>query len=146
MNLAKQVRADIASVSPGDQGAAAFRAIRAIPGTSRRSTARLHDFARGYPFDAEREHYLVHITTGTHVAQICMFLLTEARYLPGRAAADLAAQAADARATPGSLPLIDLDLSRYDQIARALRARAAARARRLPEVAASRRATPPSTA
>jgi sigma54-dependent transcription regulator len=24
----------------------------------------------------------VHITTGTHVAQICWFLLTEARYLP----------------------------------------------------------------
>ncbi|MCW2414627.1 MULTISPECIES: RNA repair transcriptional activator RtcR family protein [unclassified Sphingobium] len=27
---------------------------------------------------------LLHITTGAHVAQICLFLLTEARYLPGR--------------------------------------------------------------
>ena len=44
----------------------------------------LHDFARGYDFDTEREDYLVHITTGTHVAQICMFLLTESHYFrPG---------------------------------------------------------------
>ncbi len=43
----------------------------------------LHDFARNYAFDPERGAYLVHITTGTHVAQICMFLLTEARYFPG---------------------------------------------------------------
>ena len=44
----------------------------------------LHDFAAAYPFDIEHEDYLVHITTGTHVAQICWFLLTEARYLPAR--------------------------------------------------------------
>src|SRR5258708_16433102 len=42
----------------------------------------LHAFARAYPFDVENERYLMHITTGTHVAQICMFLLTEARYFP----------------------------------------------------------------
>src|SRR5262245_33680559 len=30
----------------------------------------LHEFARTYKFDTEREDYLVHITTGTHVAQI----------------------------------------------------------------------------
>ena len=42
----------------------------------------LLDFARDYPFNTEREEYLVHITTGTHVAQICLFLLTEAHYFP----------------------------------------------------------------
>jgi transcriptional regulatory protein RtcR len=35
-------------------------------------------------FDPEHEDYLVNITTGTHVAQICWFLLTEARFIPGR--------------------------------------------------------------
>lgn len=40
------------------------------------------DFATHYTFDTENEEYMVHITTGTHVAQICWFLLTEARYLP----------------------------------------------------------------
>jgi transcriptional regulatory protein RtcR len=42
----------------------------------------IQDFARSYPFDPEREGYLLHITTGTHVSQICMFLLAEARYFP----------------------------------------------------------------
>src|SRR5688572_18677700 len=28
----------------------------------------LHDFARGYTFAPEKEDYLVHITTGTHIA------------------------------------------------------------------------------
>ena len=37
----------------------------------------LRDFARRYPLDPAREDYLVHITTGTHIAQICMFLLVE---------------------------------------------------------------------
>src|SRR5262245_30135112 len=40
----------------------------------------LYDFARRYDFRTDREEYLIHITTGTHVAQICMFLLTESRY------------------------------------------------------------------
>jgi transcriptional regulatory protein RtcR len=46
--------------------------------------SKLFDFVRGYDFDVESEDYLVHITTGTHVAQICWFLLTEARFVPAR--------------------------------------------------------------
>jgi transcriptional regulatory protein RtcR len=42
----------------------------------------LHRFARSYSFDPEADDYYVHITTGTHVAQICLFLLTESRHLP----------------------------------------------------------------
>ena len=76
----------------------------------------LHDFALGYPFDPDAEDYLIHITTGTHVAQICMFLLTEARYLPGRLL-----QASPPRRhrahEPGQYTIIDLDLSKYDRIA-----------------------------
>ena len=44
----------------------------------------LRDFADHYTFDEESEDYLVHITTGTHVVQICLFLLTETRHLPAR--------------------------------------------------------------
>lgn len=78
--------------------------------------SKLLDFARAYPFDPEAEDYLIHITTGTHVGQICLFLLTEARYLPGRLL-----QTQPVRGTPGqvqgSWTVIDLDLSRYDSIA-----------------------------
>src|SRR6185436_13740214 len=45
---------------------------------------KLSAFARTYSFDSDAEDYLIHITTGTHVAQICLFLLTESRHLPGR--------------------------------------------------------------
>lgn len=45
--------------------------------------AALYDWTRGYRFDPEREQYWAHITTGTHVAQICMFLMVESRTIPG---------------------------------------------------------------
>src|SRR5215471_16157487 len=74
----------------------------------------LFHFARAYPFDTDSEDYLIHITTGTHVAQICLFLLTEARWMPGR----LVQCSPDrGRKGPGDVKIIDLDLSRYDRIA-----------------------------
>ncbi len=80
--------------------------------------AALHDFARAYPFDPAGEEYLIHITTGTHVAQICLFLLTESNYLPGKL---LQTSPPPKRkrdsAFQGQYRIIDLDLSRYDRIA-----------------------------
>lgn len=76
---------------------------------------KLLDFARGFPFDPDHQDYLIHITTGTHVVQICLFLLSEARYLPGRLL-----QTQPQRGAPGPIgtwAAIDLDLSRYDSIA-----------------------------
>ncbi len=73
------------------------------------------DFASRYSFDTENEEYLVHITTGTHVAQICWFLLTEARYLP----ANLLQTGPAPKGSPdkaiavGIYSVIDLDLNRY---------------------------------
>lgn len=76
----------------------------------------LHDIAAGYTFDLDRENYFVHITTGSHVAQICMFLLTESRYFPARLLQS--APAREGRSDPeGVLEFIDLDLSRYDRLA-----------------------------
>lgn len=75
----------------------------------------LYDWVAAYPFDPSRETYQAHITTGTHVAQICLFLLVEARFLPG-----VLLQSAPPRGRqgsgPGSHEVIDLDLSRYDAI------------------------------
>jgi transcriptional regulatory protein RtcR len=75
--------------------------------------SRLLDFTRGYAFDPEQNDYYVHITTGTHVAQICLYLLTEANYIPGK----LLQTSPDKSGVQGSYRIIDLDLSRYDQIA-----------------------------
>ena len=75
--------------------------------------SQLHDFADHYPFDPETSNYYFHITTGTHVAQICIYLLNEANYFPGKLI-----QSSPSKQGPcGSFQIIDLDLSRYDQIA-----------------------------
>jgi transcriptional regulatory protein RtcR len=78
--------------------------------------ATLHDFARGYPFDVDGEEYVVHITTGTHVAQICLFLLTESRHLPGKLIQTSPPKRKFKHDASGSYRIIDLDLSRYDQL------------------------------
>ncbi len=73
----------------------------------------LHDFAHQYTFDTERNNYYFHITTGSHVAQICIYLLNEANYFPGKLI-----QSSPSKVSPaGTFRTIDLDLSRYDQIA-----------------------------
>lgn len=77
--------------------------------------AELHDFARRYHFDLEHEDYLLHITTGTHVAQICLYLLTEANYLRGRLIQTAPVPRNDNAAA--HYQIIDLDLSKYDRIA-----------------------------
>lgn len=76
---------------------------------------KLRELAAAYPFDPEREDYLVHITTGTHVAQICLFLLTESRYFPARLLQTAPGGRAPQR--PGKYSIIDLDLSKYDRLA-----------------------------
>lgn len=113
-NLADFLMQDIASVSPETQvephllnfdDAWDFEEVY----------TELLDFAHSMAFEPEEEDYLVHITTGTHVAQICLFLLTEARFMPGRL---LQTQPQRGKPDPvGSWNVIDLDLSRYDRIA-----------------------------
>ncbi len=75
----------------------------------------LHDFARAYRWKPEEEDYLIHITTGTHVAQICLFLLTESRHMPARLIQTSPPKSG--ASNPGSYAIIDLDLSKYDRLA-----------------------------
>ncbi len=75
----------------------------------------LHTFARTYPFKPQREEYLIHITTGTHVAQICLFLLAESGHLPGKLLQT--SPPPKGSDSPGDFVTIDLDLSKYDRIA-----------------------------
>ncbi len=112
--LAIDVAADIARVSP-ETRLVQHALPLANPWDLEEVYGELHDFARGYKFDTEREEYLVHITTGTHIAQICMFLLVESRYIPGRLLQTSPPRRGGARA--GDYAIIDLDLSRYDRLA-----------------------------
>lgn len=113
--LADEVASDIGAVSPATQVVAHAIEIRDAWDFEEVYGA-LFDFAKRYPFDPDNEDYWIHITTGTHVVQICMFLMTEARFFPGRLVQTSPPRSPGA-GTAGSYALIDLDLSRYDQIA-----------------------------
>ncbi len=106
------VAADIRHVSP-DTEVRLHPLEMANPWDFEEVYGALHDFVRGYPFRPDDEEYLVHITTGSHVAQICLFLLTESRHLPGK----LLQTSPPVRRRPTSPVVIDLDLARYDRLA-----------------------------
>ncbi|WP_144392112.1 RNA repair transcriptional activator RtcR [Pleionea sediminis] len=77
--------------------------------------SKLFDLCDSINFNTEKTDYLFHITTGTHVAQICIFLLTESRHFPGRLVQTSPGRGEEK--VVGKHQIIDLDLSRYDQIA-----------------------------
>ena len=112
-SAAEALRDDIGSVSPETE-------VRLHPFSAKNPWdfeemyEALHEFARRYPFEPEKERYLVHITTGTHVAQICLFLLTETGFFPG----SLLQSEPPRKGGRATYSLIDLDLARYDRIAR----------------------------
>ncbi|MBV4487149.1 RNA repair transcriptional activator RtcR [Pseudomonas sp. SWRI153] len=117
VSLAERIRIDIQQISPETEVRLHPMSLR-NPWDFEEVYGALHDFTTAYVFDTEREDYLVHITTGTHVAQICWFLLTEARYLPARLIqTSPARRKSDDEPACGTHALIDLDLSRYDRIA-----------------------------
>ena len=112
--LAERIAEDVRSVSP-ETDVRLHPIEFQDPWDFEEVFAGLHAFAREYPFITDEEQYLVNITTGTHVQQICLFLLAESRHIPGRLL----------QATPpkrdrigiGTYRVIDLDLSRYDALA-----------------------------
>lgn len=112
--LATQIAADIKSASPKTVTKSHPTEIKdawdfeEVYGT-------LLDFSLSYPWNVEEEEYLLHITTGTHVAQICMFLLAESRYIPAKLIQTSPPSRGDSN-REGTFKIIDLDLSKYDRI------------------------------
>ncbi|AXE36056.1 RNA repair transcriptional activator RtcR [Chromobacterium phragmitis] len=112
--LAEQTARDIAEASPGTE--VRLHALNLEdPWDFGEMYSALDDFAGRYPFDADHEDYLLHITTGTHVAQICWFLLAESRRIPARLLQSSPTRQDNDFA--GLVSVIDLDLARYDRIA-----------------------------
>ncbi len=117
--LCDTVSRDIAEVSPETEVTPHLVAFD-DPWDLEQVYGALHDFAKAYRFRPGREDYLVHITTGTHIAQICSFLLTESRFFPARIL-QTSPPGKDDRGGPGTYRIIDLDLSKYDRIAQRFR-------------------------
>ena len=75
--------------------------------------AELYDFAAAFEFQ-DNTDYLLHLTTGTHVAQICWFLLVEAGFIPADLLQTSPCPRPDQADPQGRYQVIDLDVSRYD--------------------------------
>lgn len=113
--MADGIEADIAGVSPETEVKRHIINLK-NPWDFEEVYGAMLDFADSYDFKPDRELYLSNLTTGTHVAQICWFLLNEARYVPGKLI-QLSPPRGRAASLAGQYQIIDLDLSRYDQIA-----------------------------
>ncbi|SFJ67347.1 RNA repair transcriptional activator RtcR [Jannaschia pohangensis] len=110
--LAHDVRREIERVSP-DTEVLLVQMDLDDPWDLQEVYAKLFDFAKDYGFDEDRERYHIHLTTGTHVAQICWFLLSESRHIP---AALIQTGPPRGDEEIGTFDLIDLDLGRYDAL------------------------------
>jgi transcriptional regulatory protein RtcR len=119
--LVEQVIADIAKASPATEVRRHAFAVADAWDFSEVYAA-LADFADRYRWQPDREEYLLHITTGTHVMQICLFLLCETRLMPARLLQSSPPRAANREqrvtaGTAGRVDVIDLDLTKYDHLA-----------------------------
>lgn len=113
--IGQTLRDDIELVSPGTE--VDLRLVELEdPWDFEEVFAALHDVASRIDFDVDSEEYLLNITTGTHVAQICTFLLTESRHFPARLL-QISPPKKSEHESPGNYRVIDLDLSRYDRLA-----------------------------
>ncbi len=114
--MAQGIARDLAEVAPATEVVLQELAAH-DPWDFEQVYAQLLDYARTRAYDPDTEDLLVHISTGSHVAQICLFLLTESRHLPGQLL-QTSPQKGDEAQPQGKAAVIDLDLSRYDAIAR----------------------------
>ena len=112
--LVERLVEDVGTVSPETEVAVTELSIR-DPWDFADVYGALHAFARDYAFRPGDDH-LIHITTGTHVVQICWFLLAESRRVPAKLVQTYPPRRKD-MGPEGGTAVIDLDLSRYDALA-----------------------------
>ena len=118
-SLANRVKADIRSVSPETK--VIFDIIQLKdPWDFEEVYEKFYDFAKRPCFHEEKTHYYIHMSTGSHVEQICLFLLAESRHLPAKLVQTTPKEGhvRHSNDPKGTINIIDLDLSRYDKLAK----------------------------
>ncbi|MDR2981964.1 MAG: RNA repair transcriptional activator RtcR [Puniceicoccales bacterium] len=114
--LAESVSSDMQTASPETEVRLIEVDFNKDPWDFESVYSALHDYAKKQSFDPDSEDYLIHITTGSHVGQICLFLLTESGHLPGRLIQTFPPRRNN-DGPEGNYGIIDLDLSKYDRLA-----------------------------
>ena len=120
LDLAEFVKADIISVSP--RTTVFFHLISLKNAWDFEEVYEtLYNLSQKACFHEDKTDYFIHISTGSHVEQICLFLLAESHNLPGKLVQTSPREGhgvRDAKDPKGSIDIIDLDLSRYDKLAK----------------------------
>ena len=119
MKLAERIRLDIQSVSPKTKVILDNINLR-NPWDFEEVYGKFYDYAKQPCFHEEKTQYYIHMSTGSHVEQICLFLLAESRHLPAKLVQTTPKEGhvRHSTDTKGTITVIDLDLSRYDKLAK----------------------------
>lgn len=116
--LAERVKADILSVSP--QTKVVFDIVQLVnPWDFEEVYEKFYDYAKKPCFHEEKTSYYIHISTGSHVEQICLFLLAESHHLQAKLVqtSPKEGHVRHSHDPKGTCSIIDLDLSKYDKLA-----------------------------
>ena len=120
-DLADFVANDIEHVSPSTKVVLEKIALK-DPWDFEEVYVKFYDLFKRPCFHEKDVQYLVHLSTGTHVEQICLFLLTESRHIPGHVVQTSAKEGhgkgRESTDSIGRYHIIDLDLSKYSRIVR----------------------------
>ena len=118
-DLAERVKTDIASVSPETK--VIFDIIELKdPWDFEEVYEKFYDYSKSPCFHKEKTNYYLHMTTGSHVEQICFFLLAESHAFNAKLIQTTPKEGHVNRSKDpkGTHTVIDLDLSRYDKLAK----------------------------
>ena len=117
--LAERIRLDIQSVSPKTKVVLDNINLK-NPWDFEEVYGKFYDYAKQPCFHDEKAQYYIHMSTGSHVEQICLFLLAESRHLPAKLVQTTPKEGhvRHSTDTKGTITVIDLDLSRYDKLAK----------------------------
>ena len=117
--LAERVKADIKSVSPETK--VIFDIIQLKdPWDFEEVYGKFYDYSKSPCFHEEKTSYYIHISTGSHVEKICLFLLVESHHLNAKIvqSSPKEGHVRHSNDPKGVINVIDLDLSRYDALAK----------------------------
>ena len=118
MPLAERVKDDIISVSP--QTKVIFDIVQLKdPWDFEEVYDKFYSYAKKPCFHEDATNYYIHISTGSHVEQICLFLLAESHHLQAKLVqtSPKEGHVHHSHDPKGTCSIIDLDLSRYDKLA-----------------------------
>ena len=117
--LAERVKADIRKVSPETK--VVFDVIELKnPWDFEEVYEKFYDYSKRPCFHQEKTRYYIHISTGSHVEQICLFILAESHLIRAKLIQTTPKEGhvRHSNDPKGTHTVIDLDLSRYDKLAK----------------------------